>query len=193
LDLDDGQHHSIEEVKQAFRELPLAYWVRLRRWTVWKLAGNSTASADDVINDMWLRFVNGSRRWPKGIPFATCFWNAVKSSINAEWEKHKRVASAQESLPEDGNGAETDEGTSPLDQLVQQPERRRQEGILDHIAQAFKIDRAVAAVLEGIDRQLSPLQVQEEFDLSETQYDSARRKLRRFLNKHYPNGWRPNE
>ena len=32
-----------------------------------------------------------------------------------------------------------------------------------------------------------------EFNLSETQYDSARRKLRRFLNKHYPNQWRSHE
>ena len=64
--------------------------------------------------------------------------------------------------------------------------------MVEHIESAFAKDEPVTALLIGLDQGLSPEEIQKEFELTEIQYDSARRKLRRFLNKHYPNQWRSN-
>jgi hypothetical protein len=45
------------------------------------------------------------------------------------------------------------------------------------------------ALISGRDRQMSPDDVQQEYGLTQTEYDSASKRLRRFINKHYPNGW----
>ena len=192
----DGEYHSVVEAGQALSALPIVFLERVRRWAAWKLTDNCMASGDDVINDTWLRFTLGDRRWTKGTEFAICFWGAVRSAVNGEWDKHKRLA-ATRYLPVTAEGEAADplekvagQVPDPMEALAAAPERKRQQDILDHIFSNFAIDAAVIAVLGGIETQMSPQEVQETFGLSETQYDSARRKLRRFLNKHYPNGWR---
>lgn len=195
----EGQHHSIEEAEEALRSLPDRYWARLRRWAVWKLADNCMADADDVVADIWERFIRGSRRWPIGVPIATCFWNAVKSAINGEWDRHKRHAAKQYApVTADGEAADAFEDIAgsvddPLEELAGAPERLRQQTIVDHISNHFAPDEAVTAILIGLEQNMPAREIQEAFNLTETQYDSARKKLRRFINKQYPDGWQPHE
>lgn len=196
MDPQEGQHHSIEEVEAALRALPDSYLLRLRRWAAWKLTDNCKSEADEVISEVFDRFVTGNRKWPHGVAFDTCFWNAVKSVISGEWDKHKRHAALHvTAVNEDGESEDplasigSNDG-NPIELFEAAEVRGRRQTTIDHITGNFEADDAVTAVLIGIEHNLSPKEVQEQFELTETEYDSARRKLRRFLNKHYPNGWR---
>jgi RNA polymerase sigma-70 factor (ECF subfamily) len=195
LDPQEGQHHSAEEAEEAIRGLPDLYWLRLRRWAMWKLYGNSIESADEVIAEIWERFIQELRHWPVSVSIDACFWNAVKSRISGVWDKHRRQAAKQHAPVtaerEPADPLEDVEGTieDPLEELVGTEERQRLQKIADHIENNFKADDAVTAVIIGRDNNMSPAEVQETFGLTETEYKSACKKLRRFINKHYPNGW----
>jgi len=209
LDPKEGQHYSIEDAEAGIRDLPDTYWVRLRLWAAWKLSGNCISEADDVIADVWERFIRGTRRWPVGTKIEACFWNAVKSAIDGEWDKHDRqVANRHAPITPDGEPDDPFENVvdkitgqsmtelmvkGPLNELMAAAERRRQEQIVEHIENSFADDGAVTAVLISLEQGLNAQKIQEAFSLTETQYDSARKKLRRFLNRHYPNQWRSHE
>lgn len=188
---EEGQHHSPDEAERAINGLPDSYWLRLHRWATWRLFGNSVAEADEVIADVYERFCKGSRKWPIGIPIDTCFWNAVRSAVSGEWSKHttnnaKHVSISSE---EESYGFPSLDH-EPLSRVVHAAELQKHQRIVDHICGAFIGDRAVTAVLEGLEQDLPAREVQKASGLTETQYDSARKRLRRFINKHYPNGWR---
>lgn len=209
LDPEEGQHYSAEDAEAAIRSLPNAYWGRLRKFAAWKLTGNAVSEADDVIAGVWEKFVRGSRRWRLGTQIEACFWNAVKSAIDGEWDKHdKQVANRHAPVTADGEPEDPFENVidkvagqsmpelmvkGPLNELMCASERRRQEQIVKHIEGAFADDEAVTAVLIGLEQGLNAQKIQEAFSLTETQYDSARKRLRRFLNKHYQNQWRSYE
>jgi len=200
LDPQEGPHHSKEEADEAIRSLPDKFWVALRRRAVWRLKGNCMSDLDDIISDLWERFaVAGTRKWRVGISMETCFRSAVRSEINGRWDKHKRLAGKQHApITPEGEAADPFEDIpattpDPLTQLEEEPERRRREAIVEHIENHFAADEHVTAILIGRECSLSPQEVQEQFGLTQTQYDSASKKLRRFINKQYPNGWQPNE
>src|SRR6266571_2016177 len=170
MDPKEGQHHSEQEAKAAIEGLPEKYWLRLRRWTTWRLNGNCIATADEVIVDIWERFIRGTRHWPVGVPINTCFWNAVKSEISSAWQKHRRAA-AQQHAPVTSDGELEDpleniEGTipDPLEEMIAAPERKRLQRIADHICGSFKSDDAVTAVIIGREEKMSPKDVREAFD-----------------------------
>jgi hypothetical protein len=200
LDAQEGPYHSKEEADEAIRGLPVKYWVALRRRSMWKLKDNCVSDVDDIISDLWERFaVSGTRKWRVGISMEMCFRSAVRSEINGRWDQHKRLAAKQHApIAPDGQEVDRFEGIpaptpDPLTELEEGPERKRQQAIIDHIQNYFAADEHVTAILIGRDWQMSPQDVQKEFGLTETQYDSATRKLRRFLNKQYPRGWRTDE
>ena len=78
---------------------------------------------------------------------------------------------------------------SPLDQMLVAAERQRFQAIADHIRGTFQEDDAVTAVIIGREEKMSPDDVQQTFGLTATQYKSACKKLRRFINENYPDGW----
>jgi RNA polymerase sigma-70 factor (ECF subfamily) len=195
LDPKEGQYHSAQEAKAAINGLPEGYWLRLRRWVTWQLSGNCIAAVDDVIADIWERFIRGTRHWPRGVSIETCFKNAVKSEISSVWDKHSRAV-AQRPAPVTTDGEQEDpleniEGPirDPLVEIIAGAESKRLQNIADHICDHFRSDAAVMALISGRDRQMSPDDVQQEYGLTQTEYDSASKRLRRFINKHYPNGW----
>jgi DNA-directed RNA polymerase specialized sigma24 family protein len=200
LDQTEGQHHSSAEAKGAIDGLPAVYWLRLRRWAIRRLKDNAEASADDVIATMYERFLDGDRHWRVGVPITACFWNAVKSEINNAWDKHKLKAKRELPVTVGADGQAVD----PVEQIVgdlpdpaaaalQAEEQRRLQAIADHIENSFKDDDAVTAVIIGRIEKMSPEDVQRGFDLSATQFESACKKLRRFLNKNYRDGWKSHE
>jgi hypothetical protein len=206
LDSPEGQHHSIEEAVAAIHGLPDAYFLRLERWAAWKLAYNGVEEAGDVIADTFERFQAGTRRWPVGVSIQACFKNAVRSLIDEAWEKHDRIAARQHAPvtvdcepadpfenvldPIEGRPMQALTRADPLELIDSADEQRRQNKIVNHIESAFGTDEDVTALLIGLEQDLPAREIQQAFDLTETQYDSARKRLRRFLNKHYPNQWR---
>ncbi len=197
LDPVDGQHHSAEEARDAIRALRDAYFVRVRNWATWKLKDNCEATADDVILTTWERFIQGTRTWPIGVSIEVCFWNAVRSEISNAWEKHQRQVRRLPNAPLDHDGEPAEvleriEGTldDPLTAMLNAGERERLQSISDHIENNFKDDDAVTAVIIGRIEKMSPHAVQQEFSLTATQFQSACKRLRRFIIKHYSNGWK---
>lgn len=203
---DARSYHSPEETADAIGALPDSFFLNLQEWAAWKLADNGIAEAGDVIADVYERFLAGTRRWPKGVEIAVCFKNAVRSVISDLWEQNER-AFRQHHSPLDADGAPADPFEAVLDptdgrpmepllvedpvsELVALAEQKKLADILEEIESAFAKDDAVTAILIGLEQGLRAEEIQESFGLSETAYDTARKRLRRHLNKNYPNQWR---
>ena len=77
-----------------------------------------------------------------------------------------------------------------VDQAIDLEEDRARQAAAkadaDLIEQHFAGDQAVLAIIEGEKEEMSPGEVQEMFGLNEKTYDSARRRLRRQVDKLMP-------
>jgi DNA-directed RNA polymerase specialized sigma24 family protein len=123
--------------------------------------------------------------------------------INEAWEAHHRDAEKRHA-PTSAEGEPLDpfeHVLDPLDglpiddllsagveeQLLSAEKQRARAQMVEHIESTFASNDDVTAILIGLEQGLPAREIQKAFDLSETQYDSARKRLRRFINKHYAN------
>jgi hypothetical protein len=53
----------------------------------------------------------------------------------------------------------------------------------------FKDDPEADLVLTGLLQDMSREEIQKDCNLTDTEYETIRRRMRRTINKHYPKGW----
>ena len=135
----------------------------------------------DLLQEALLRLLQGSRRPPPGIPTVT-FVAGIMRSIKAEqWRRLRREAPVPDGL---AAIAETEGDPAP------DPERclaARQE--LLAIYELFAEDPAAMQILHGLGAGLTPEEIRAANAMSQTDYDTTRKRMRRnLLRKHL--AWR---
>lgn len=136
----------------------------------------------DLLQEAFARVLDGSRKSPDGLPMVA-FLAGVMRSIRAECFRRARRAAAR--LPQMLAELELagDPGIEAGDPTPD-PERRLsaiQE--LAKIQKLFADDRRALQIIEGLSEGWSPEQIRARFDMSKTDYDSTRRRMRRALLK----------
>jgi DNA-directed RNA polymerase specialized sigma24 family protein len=132
---------------------------------------------EDMLQEALTRIVTGSRRRPEGLT-TVAFVAGILRSLRAEyWRRATRGC---------GRGAIEHQGEESLELAVPDPgpgpERAlsaRQELIA--IRQLFAGDPTILKIIEGLGEGLSAEQIRHAWGLSRTDYDSARRRMRRTL------------
>lgn len=137
-------------------------------------------SWSDLLQEAFSRVLDGSRHHPDGVPLVA-FLAGVMRSIKAEhWRRARREATQLPKLRAEAEAANP-EGSEAWDSTPD-PERRlsaAQELAL--IDQLFADDARALQVILGLADGLSPEEICASYDMSKTDYDSTRKRIRRVL------------
>jgi RNA polymerase sigma-70 factor (ECF subfamily) len=128
----------------------------------------------DLLNEAIARALSGTRQPPEGLGMVAFLAGIMRSIAGEHWRRLRREA---------GMFAASDdvEGADAADPL---PDPERSLAALQALAgldQLFAADRQASQILAGLAAGLSAREIRETYDLSEVDYDSARKRMRRKL------------
>lgn len=135
----------------------------------------------DLLQEAFARVLDGSRKCPDGLPMVV-FMAGVIRSIRAEhWRRARRAAAhAPRLLAElDLLGPEHEASAPSLD--LERGLIAMQQ--LAEIERLFAADPRALQIIEGLFEGWSPEHIRVRYDMSKTEYDSTRRRMRRALLK----------
>lgn len=190
------------DVRSAIEELSREEAARMHRAASYCMNGTRYGSATDLVNEALLRCLRAAdgqkgRRWPTAVPFVAFMIQTIKGVANDSRESLEQRAS----VPlEDATLAAAAEVEAPglrtyttpdfVEQAIQLEEE--QERIEKAAADAARIeahfegDAQMSWLIMGLKDDLSPSEIQAVSGMNQTQYNSARRKLRRHMEKLFP-------
>lgn len=183
-------------LEHALTQMTDASLGRLYRLAQYFLLGGTTyQSPKELFNEAVHRTLDGRRNWPPGEPFGRYIWMVMRSIANAD---RRLQANAVELLANDApraDGAPTDTDRigdfgwqeSAVDQVLEAAHAKKQivedlQVIEDH----FKDDQNVMLVIMAIEDSVPPRELESDYGLTIKQYESARKKLRRFVDRQFP-------
>ncbi|WP_217578605.1 RNA polymerase sigma factor [Mesorhizobium sp. GbtcB19] len=134
----------------------------------------------DILHDAIQRSLDGTRRWPVDVPFATFLRGVMRSIASEHWRR--RTLDRRNTQPANDEGfAETIASDDP------DPERSAiARGLVEQLERLVGDDRVLSGIVAGLGEGLDPTDIQARVGLSVTEYNSARRRLRRLITRATP-------
>jgi DNA-directed RNA polymerase specialized sigma24 family protein len=132
----------------------------------------------DLLHEAVLRALEGTRRWPPGVPLLAFLAGIMRSLCDEQWRRRRR----ESALPQPGDTmAATLVDTAPeID-----PERvYAASEALAAVDRLFVSDAVALKVIAGLTNGLGAEEIQRHYGLSAVEYDTARRRMRRTLLRH---------
>ena len=126
----------------------------------------------DVLHEAIVRVLDGSRIWPFGVPILAFLSGVMRSICVDQWRREQR-----ESLLLVRDGAAT-----AGDDAARDPERMLAAAqSLAAINRLFAGDPAALKIIAGLAEGLTPTEICARYAMSEREYDTTRRRMRRAL------------
>jgi RNA polymerase sigma-70 factor (ECF subfamily) len=162
-------------VARAIHSLSDADLVRLgalaRLWT----RGLSVLGWSDVLHEAIARALDGSRKWPPGVPILAFLSGIMRSICVDQWRREQR-----ESMLLVRDGAATDEAAG--DDGARDPERVLAAAQrLKAIHRLFADDDAALKIIAGLAEGLDPDEICRRYGMTERDYHTTRKRMRRAL------------
>jgi DNA-directed RNA polymerase specialized sigma24 family protein len=135
---------------------------------------------DDLLQEALTRIILGARRQPEGVTLVAFVAGIMRSLKADHWRRVLKRSGGHEALRIDriGNGSRKvdlrDPAPGPERSLSAQQE-------LNAIERLFADDLVVLKIIAGLGQGLSAEQIRGSMGISKTDYDSARRRIRRTL------------
>lgn len=179
------------EIAEAIRTFSPAQWARLRL-VAKKFAGRGLFSPDDLLQEAFFRALEGERNCPVHVDLVKFLAEAMRSIADGEAEKIENQATVVPVVQPGGVQA------GAVDPKA--PELGAEDGVISAqnvmairraIFALFPDDSQARDLVEGIMEDFSAEELRKLTDLDETAYASKRRLIRRTIDKHYPEGWKP--
>ncbi len=129
----------------------------------------------DLLHEAVLRALEGTRRWPPGVPLLAFLAGIMRSLCNEQWRHRRRESSP---LPPEDTAAA---GTA----CDADPERAYAAAeALAAVDRLFASDTVALKVIAGLANGLGAEEIQRHYGLGAVEYDTARRRMRRALLRH---------
>lgn len=191
-----------EDVHQAIETLTQEDRYRLRKAAVICLAGTEYQDPMELVHEAILRTMNAAngskgRHWPKNVPFMAYMIQTIKGLANDSRESlsqkktdHIEVMAAEGSTTEEALSTVGYFHSDVLSQAVEWEDsldrrnRAKTDAIL--IDARFADDSEVMMIIMGHKDGLTPAEIRELGEMSNTQYETARRRFRRGLENLFP-------
>lgn len=132
----------------------------------------------DLLHEAMLRALEGTRRWPPGVPLLAFLAGIMRSLCDEQWRRRRREGLL---LQADGTAAATmaDAGSNA------DPERvYAASEALAAVDRLFASDVEALKVIAGLTNGLAAEDIQRHYGLTSTEYDTTRRRMRRALLRH---------
>jgi hypothetical protein len=208
LELDDTKDvpATPEDVHQAIGALSNTELYRIRKAAEYCLPGTEYQDPQEIINEAIVRTMNAAsgqkgtekvRRWPKSVPFIAYMIRTVQGLANDSQESsfqkrtdYMEAMATETASAEDVLGRHKNYHIDVLNQaldLEETSERQdRAKEIVSKIDAYFAGDSEVTWVIMGHKDRLPVREILELSEMTHTQYETARKRFRRGLNKLFP-------
>ncbi len=164
---------------RALQALPDADLVRLRALArLWSRGLPGGLGWADVLNEAIVRTLDGTRHWPPEVPLLAFLSGVMRSICDDHWRRVRYESGwlvRRQDVSDAGvSGEETE---SPPD-----PERVLAAAqALASVNQLFAADPPVLKIIAGLAEGLAPGEICRLYAMTEREYDTARRRMRRAL------------
>jgi len=163
------------DVARAIHALSAADLVRLRALArLWTRGLPDALAWSDVLHEAIARALGGARRWPPGVPIVAFLSGIMRSICEDQWRRARRegrLIAREEDVAEFGG-----------EDAASDPERTLAAAqALAAVNDLFAGDAAALKVIAGLADGLSPPEICRLYGLSEREYDTTRRRMRRAL------------
>lgn len=161
------------DVGRALRALSDADLVRLKALArLWSRGLPGGLGWTDILNEAVVRCLDGSRRWPDGVPLLAFLSGVMRSICDDHWRRVRRDHALLVAAPDaDGSIIAPDN-----------PERVLAAAqALGAINGLFADDPAALKILTGLAEGMTATDIRLHYDMSEREYDSTRKRMRRAL------------
>lgn len=189
MDSKYGATATLDQIEDQIERLTEADWARLRKMAQANLWGIRLDDPEELINETFERLIAGSRSWRAGMAFVPWMRSAMKSV--ADGIRNRNAVKLEATTTDLADDCDPDaapdifgsEERTPLDLVLTEEARAMAESDLAKIEAHFKGDQNVELILMGIEDGLKPEEVRDIGGLTLTQYESARKQLRRGLDR----------
>ena len=181
---DEKDYLSTDEVKAKLSCLLKADLLRLRRIAQYQASKLRSCEPDDLLAEGIDLVISGTRRWPRGIDIAP-FMRKVFGSLVSSKAKHAAVVGRYEFDAEVDRSGDPDFGdhdTEP-DKSSDPSDRAYAQEMLEIVASELSGDPHAQALALAMGEGLTAKETQTHFNISQHQYDSARKRLRRVVSR----------
>jgi hypothetical protein len=193
---------TVDDIRQACERLTDADLVRIHRAAGICLPGTHFTCADDILNEVMVRALaaaqgGAGRRWPLDVEFVAFLIMTMRSL--ADDSRHAFTQTRFESVDSvqlEGVAADdvyarhgmTHPDAPTLASAALDEHEREQRAVeeLNRIDEYFKGDSEVAWIIEGRRDGLSANEIRNLSEMDEKQYEAARKRFRRGLQKLFP-------
>ena len=124
----------------------------------------------DLLQESVLRALDGSRRWPPEVPLLAFLGGIMRSLCTEHWRRYRREGIVDR-MADPSPGSDPERSYASAQALA----------ALDRL---FADDPVALRVLAGLTDDLSAAEIRLHYGLSEVEYDTARRRMRRTLLRH---------
>jgi len=202
---DEVDFATTAEVREAIELLSSVDLRRLRMAAAHCLAGSDYAKSDDLINEATRRTMDAAeglkgRRWPRSVPFMAYMVNTMKGlASDSRGSAKRRDTQSMEVLAPEGFSAEEALGallqrgrrqtgldTALVDRQEAEEIASAEERDLAAIDAHFASDEQIQYLIMGLKDGMKPAEVLDVSGMTQTQYDTAKRRFRRGLDKLFP-------
>jgi hypothetical protein len=196
LDSKYGAPATLEQIEQAIVGLSDIEWIRLRKMASGHLWGTRLGDPDALINETIGKLIAGKRTWNVGMAFVPWMDSAMKS-VADNLRSLKRLpvvvlagdlVGGAEDPPEESLDILGENGETPLDALLTEEARAMAGKDLAKIEERFKDDQEVGWILMGLAEEMGASDIQAMGEMTQTQYETARKRLRRERERLFPSG-----
>lgn len=198
MDSKYGAPATLEQIEHAIVGLSDTDWIRLRKIATGHLWGTRLGDPDALINETIERLITGNRTWRVGMAFVPWMDSAMRSvANNLRTLKQETTMVLAGDLANGGDDPDEpidivgEDGETPLDTLLTQEARSMAENELSKIEESFKGDQEVGWILLGLEENLSASEIQAMGEMTKTQYETARKRLRRERDRLFPSRRKP--
>ena len=192
-----GEAATLDQIEAEIERLSNADWTRLRRMAERHLWGTRLVVPDELINETIGRLIEGTRRWPTGMKFVPWMDSAMKSVSdgirNIKSRKIEALAGdligcdeSEEALDVFGEDVRT-----PLDSMLTEEARKAAAEALEKIGGHFMGDQDVEWILMGFEDGLKAEEIRVMGGMTQTQYETARKRIRRGVERLFPTRRKP--
>lgn len=175
---------TVQEVEAAIDAMSDHDWLRLGRSASYLAVGLDVWEGDALLNEALMRTLAATRKWPKGVKFTTFVYGVMRSIADEVLEKREvrpevPASAASPAIEEQDGDVIERTASSRLRPDVEVAHKLEAAELTRRIENKFADNDAATAVIMGLLDGMSKTETMHMFGLSSTQYDSARRAIRR--------------
>lgn len=197
-------HASTDDILQAIAALSPIDLLKLRRAVGICLPGTIYADSDELINEVIVRAMKAAmgskgRRWPLNVPFVAFMIETCRGLADDSRQSlgQRRTDRIQVLAGDDGDGGEVlmhhgQFHDSPETVWEEDEDGQQREAVaraaVEEIDAYFSKDPDVTLIMMGYKDRMSPTEIMSVGDMTQSQYEAARKRFRRGLQKLFPGG-----